>query len=121
MKKADFIVIAVTAVLILISCVFLYGVNDGTGKYVQVEVDGAVTDTLPLDKDTVLEISTEKGSNTLVIKNGEAAVTRADCPDLICVNHRVVKRNGESIICLPHRVVITVISDAEENGVDAAA
>ena len=90
MKKADFIVIAVTAVLILISCVFLYGV-------------------------------TEKGSNTLVIKNGEAAVTRADCPDLICVNHRVVKRNGESIICLPHRVVITVISDAEENGVDAAA
>lgn len=121
MKKADFIVIAVTAALILISCVFLYGINNKSGEYVQVEVDGEITETLPLDVDTTYKIRTGNGENTLVLANGKAMITQADCPDLICVNHSPIKRNGESIICLPHKVVITVVGTGEENGVDAKA
>ena len=43
----------------------------------------------------------------------------ADCPDQICVNHRPVSRNGESIICLPNEVVVSVKGgeEAELDGV----
>ena len=41
----------------------------------------------------------------------------ADCPDQICVNHRAVSREGESIICLPNQVVISV-TDGEEAELD---
>jgi hypothetical protein len=35
-------------------------------------------------------------------------VEAADCPDKLCVSHREIFREGESIVCLPHRVVVTV-------------
>ena len=122
MKKADIILIAVTVAIAGVLLVFLYGVNNSTGAYVQIEIDGVITETLPLDTDTVFEIITEDGGvNLLVIENGNAKVTEANCPDGICKNHAQIHRNGESIICLPHRVVITVVNEADTNGVDAAA
>lgn len=122
MKKADFIIIAVTAAAVCVLLVLLYGVNGASGAYVQIEIDGAVVETLPLDTDTVYEISTNGGGeNTLVIEEGFARVTEANCPDGICKDHSKIRRNCETIICLPHKVVITVVNEADDNGVDAVA
>lgn len=122
MKKADFILIAVVAVVVAVLVFFLYGVNNNSGDYVQVEVDGEVVETLPLDTDTVYEIETENGgTNTLVIQDSSAKMTEANCPDGICMNHSKISRSGESIICLPHKVVITVVSGSGENEIDAVA
>lgn len=122
MKKADIILIAVTVAVAGILLVFLYGVNNSSGAYVQIEIDGVIAETLPLDTDTVFEIVADgDGRNTLVIEDGNAKVTEANCPDGICKNHAKIHRNGESIICLPHRVVITVVNEADTNGIDAAA
>ena len=122
MKKADIILIAVTVAIAGILLVFLYGVNNSSGAYVQIEIDGVIAETLPLDTDTVFEIITDgDGRNTLVIEDGNAKVTEANCPDGICKSHAKIHRNGESIICLPHRVVITVVNEADTNGIDAAA
>lgn len=122
MKKADIILIAVTVAIAGFLLVFLYGVNNSSGAYVQIEIYGVIAKTLPLDADTVFEIVTDgDGRNTLVIEDGNAKVTEANCPDGICKNHAKIHRNGESIICLPHRVVITVVNEADTNGIDAAA
>lgn len=121
MKKADFILIAVTGVAVCVLLFLLYGVNSASGAYAQIEVNGEVAETLPLDTDTVYEIITDGGKNLLVIEDGYAKVSEADCPDGICKNHSKIRRNGESIICLPHRVVITVVNETDDNGIDAAA
>ena len=58
-----------------------------------------------------------------MIRDGYASVEYADCPDGICAAHKPISRSGESIVCLPHKVVITVRS-AENNGsgdIDVAA
>ena len=81
----------------------------GGGEQVQVTVDGTVIATLPLDKDTTMTVPGVGGENTLVIADGYARVTAADCPDKVCVRHGAISRPGQSIICLPHRVVVTVI------------
>lgn len=123
MKKADFIVIAVVAVVAGVLLFFLYGVNSNSGSYVRVEVDGKVIDTLDLNEDTTLEIESENGgTNTLVIKDGKAKVTDANCPDGICTNHKEINKNGESIICLPHKLVVTVVNEKSGgDDVDAVA
>lgn len=122
MKKADFILIAVVAVVVCLLVFFLYFVNSASGAYVQVEVDGKVTQTLPLDTDTQVEIKTDDGgTNTLVIEDGYAKMTQANCPDGICVSHMKINKNGESIICLPHKVIVTVVKDNDLNEVDAVA
>ena len=90
----------------------------GEGDRVVVTVDGKVFGTYLLAEDKIVEIRTgEQGEelNLLIIKNGEAYVERATCPDGICAGHKPISKEGESIVCLPHKVVITVyIADEDE-------
>lgn len=121
MKKYDFIVIAAVAVVVGVIAVVLYGLNNESGKFVQVEIDGAVADTIPLSEDFEKEYtSADGGKNTLTINDGEAKVTFADCPDGICFRHSAITRTGESIICLPHKLVVRVIDTADDSQIDAA-
>lgn len=122
MKKADFILIAAVVVVAGVLLFFLYGTNDNSGAYVVLEIDGQVVDTLPLDVDTTREIETDNnGTNTLVIKDGYAKMIDANCPDGLCTNQKKISRNGESIICLPHKVVVSVIDDNSDEQIDAVA
>ena len=61
----------------------------------------------------MVEINVGDGHNLLVIKNGSAYVESASCPDGICAKHRGIFRDGDSIICLPNQVVITI--DLQQN------
>ena len=97
------IILAVAAVAFL---GFFLTLSDGTT--VNVIIDGEVTASYSLSEDREEVIKTEWGENTLVIENGEARVKYADCPDGICVAHREVSRSGETIVCLPHRLVIEI-------------
>lgn len=80
-----------------------------TGSTVTVTVDNEPFATLPLSQDATMEIAGIGGTNTLEIADGTVRITAADCPDGICVHHRAICRAGESIICLPHRVTVTVM------------
>ncbi len=122
MKKADFILIAVVAVIVGVILFFLYGINNGTGAYVQIEIDGKIVETLPIDTDTTREIVSDgNGTNTLIIKDGYAKMTEANCPDSLCTNQKRISRNGESIICLPHKVVVSVVNENDSEEIDAVA
>ena len=56
---------------------------------------------------------TNERKNVLVISEGAAYVSEANCPDGICAAHKPVSHNGESIICLPNKVVIKVVTTEE--------
>ena len=34
-------------------------------------------------------------------------------------NHKKINKNGESIICLPHKTVISIVDENDENEIDA--
>ena len=67
--------------------------------------------TYVLTEDRRIEIN--HGTNILEIKNGEASMIEADCPDQICVHEKAISADGESIICLPNKIVVEVESDKE--------
>ena len=81
------------------------------GDTVTVTVDQNVYGIYPLNRNAEIEIRSQNGFNLLIIRNGEAFVESASCPDGICSSHRPIKEDGESIICLPNRVVISVSSE----------
>ena len=57
------------------------------------------------------------GSNILVIEGGQAWLSEANCPDLLCVHQGKIRYTGQSIICLPNRLTVTV-EGGEDDGVD---
>lgn len=117
MKKNDWILAACILLAAVAILLFQFVRSDSGAGKVSVTVDGEIFGTYSLAEDQTVDID---GTNRLVIENGTAEMEWADCPDQICVNHRAVSRNGESIICLPNQVVVTVVS-SEESDVDAVA
>lgn len=111
MKKNDFILLVA---IILLSLALFIGYRlffYESGDSVLITVDGTVYKTLPLEEDTVLDIPGAGGGiNHLEIKNGAARITDADCPDKLCVHQKKIKNQGESLICLPHKVIVQVSS-----------
>lgn len=112
MKKGDFFVIGLV-VLLVVSSLLTILVSKGESDVVTVTIAGKTTAILPLDTDFEQEIITENGKNTLVIKDGFADIVSADCYSNDCVHQRKISKNGEMIVCLPHKLVVTITSHKE--------
>ena len=81
----------------------------------KVEVDGEVFGEYELNENQEVLINE---TNILMIENGEANMYEANCPDQICVKHVPISKNGETIVCLPNKVVVT-IKEAASSELDA--
>lgn len=81
--------------------------------WVSVRVNGICVKIFSLEDTVTYDIEGEGGTNVLHIDNGMAWLSKADCPDQICVNTGKIKYVGQSIICLPHKVVVE-IKEAED-------
>ncbi len=80
-----------------------------SGALVRVRVNNKEFGSYSLNKNQTIRIREDDWENILEIKNGKASMVKADCPDKICVNHAAISKKGETIVCLPHKVVIEVI------------
>lgn len=116
--KWDIIFILGACLTALIIWVGFTYMNDGEGDMAVVLQDGKELSRYSLSEDAVYVISYGEEYNLLMISNGEAFVSDADCPDGLCMKQRAVSKNGESIICLPHKLVIQ-IEAKEEGNLDA--
>lgn len=114
--------IFIAALLLIVSlCGLCFYLFRGEGDKVVVTVDGETFGSYSLSEDIRVEIRTgpeHEELNVLVIKDGQAYVETATCPDGICSGHKPIKREGESIVCLPHKVVITVYATEENDAPD---
>ena len=108
--KHDLILLAVFILIAAILFLMLNRTDKTEGDYVYITLDNIEYATIPLDKDTVLSIDSDKGKNIVVVSDKEVYVESADCPDQICVDHANIMYEGETIVCLPHRLIITIIS-----------
>lgn len=119
--RNDIIFITILVVAVLGVAGFFYLRPQETGAQVIVTVDGEVYGIYALAEDQEIPIVTEGvTTNLLVIQDGKADMTEADCPDKLCVHQRAISKNNETIVCLPNKVVVQV-TGSEESGFDSIA
>ncbi len=53
-------------------------------------------------------ISGKSGSNTIVVEPGRIRIVSADCPRKLCVQQGWLSPGGLPLVCLPHKLVISV-------------
>lgn len=118
MKKKDIILIVAVLAISLISFAAIK-MTQKDGKEVIVTVDGKEVYKTSIKKDQIYQIPEENGTNVMQIKDGKVTMKKADCKDQICADHKAIEKSGETIVCLPHKVVIEIQSeDGKEQELD---
>lgn len=116
MKKRFWDVLLIGGCLLLAAVLFLVshlGREAGAGVIVRVEGEEVARYSL-YDNGTY---PLNGGTNTLVIENGQAWLSHANCPDELCVKQGKVRADGQVITCLPNKLTVTVYG-GEKNDVD---
>lgn len=93
----------------LVAC-FIVRAASPVGTHVTVTVDGVTVATVPLGMDG--EYPLNGGTNTLVVRGGEAYLIDSHCPDHRC-ERGTISRRGESLTCLPNRLQVRVVGEGE--------
>lgn len=111
--RADILIIAAfLAVGAVLALCLLFGAKKG--NVVQVRVDGEIVKEFSLSENTSYEIQgVNNGRNLLRIEDGKAEVTEASCPDGLCINMGQIDKVGQSIVCLPNKVVVEIVAGDE--------
>lgn len=116
MKKQDLILIGAilaTALAVLLAVSLL----SAEGTEVVIRQNGQEIARYPLSTDATYTLG--EGTNILVIRDGKAYISEATCPDGLCIKRGRISRTGQSVVCLPNRLTVTVVGgNADKNGVD---
>ncbi len=67
-------------------------------------------------KNSEMDIEDGEGYNRFKIEDGIVDVTSASCPDGLCTKMKKISRQGEMIVCLPHKLYFKIIGKMPEEG-----
>lgn len=116
---ADILLIIFLIISTILISIFIYREPASNGLQVEVCVDGEVIKTYPLSKDSDYYMEDKLSiGNTLVIDGGFVYIKDANCNDELCVKQGRIKRANESIICLPHKLVVRITSGDDSESDD---
>lgn len=109
MKKKDYL--SILCIIILI--VFAYLINSKShnkpGQYVRITCNNDLIGLYPLSENKTISLT----DNTISIKDGVVKMSNANCPDQLCKKQHPISNNGEQIICLPNKIVVSVINSSD--------
>jgi hypothetical protein len=119
MKKWDVIIIVSLIIISFIpeGVMFITNINKHNSLYAEVYSQGKLYKKLPLKKvsgKVSFTIDNELGKNVIEINNEQVKIIDADCHDKICVKAHAISKAGESLICLPHKVVVRIIGEGNQ-------
>lgn len=121
LKKRDIILIISLLFIGIIALVIWHFLYSDDGKYVTIEQRNELIGTYPLNVDKEIEIEHRgKLVNKIIIKDGYCYMEEAECPDHLCIKQGKVNKSGQTIVCLPNRVVVTVV-DSDSSDYDSVA
>ena len=102
-------VVLVAALLLLVGLTVWFALAPEKGDYAEVYVDGKKQLTLKLNEDREVALD----HLVIVVSGGKISVKDADCPDKICQKRGAINKKGQSIVCLPNRIVIKIAGKGE--------
>ena len=116
LKKRDILVVILLLFLSIGMAFFVQKIKSNeNGNYLRVELNEKEYGTYPLNKDKTFKIKIDEDEYNIVeIKNGKVKMREANCRDLICTHMPSIEKIGETIVCLPHRLILEIISSDDK-------
>ena len=114
--KTQYWITILSAVLVLCIVLSLFAFRGETASRAQIISNGRIVRTVDLALDQQFTVQTENGYNVVTVMSGKIAVTEASCPDHYCMA-RGFCNSGAQIVCLPNKLVIEFLGEAEIDGI----
>lgn len=93
--------------LCLCSAMILFIMKTRPGNRANIYCDGMLYGSYSLSEDNTITLS----GNVITIEDGVAYMSSATCTDGLCMKMGKIKADKETIVCLPHKVVVEIVSD----------
>ncbi len=103
LKKGDIIIILAVVILTVLSVVSLVFFSK-QGSRVVIKQNNEILYNQSINQNN----SFDTGTNIIVIKDGFVFVEEATCKNQICVKTGKISKKGESIVCLPNKVIVEI-------------
>ena len=117
-RKADVILLIVLVVVGLLSSAYI-AMSRTVGDTVIIEQNGKMYGKYSLFENTTVTIEGKNCTNIVTIEGGQAKMQESTCKNQVCVRHAAISEGGESIVCLPNRVVVRI--EGKGGGYDAVS
>ena len=107
-KRDIQLIAAILGVQVIFLLVFMIFFDNGEVLCVNVTHDGEIIRTYDLYKYSYDKIEIDGDYNTIEVYEGIVKVTESNCENQICVEHEPIYSKGDSIVCLPHKLVVQI-------------
>ena len=96
--------------------------DNGTARYCLILYEeGAYCEWYEVRPDLTSAVPEGGIYNLLAVSASGVTMEAADCRDQICVHHIPITGGGESIICLPHKLVAEIVGGEDSGTMDGMA
>ena len=113
-RKAD-IILAVGLIVVGFAMSFFLASGKAEGSQVTVTADGKLYGRWSLSEDRTVDIDQKNSRhNQFQIKDGKVTMIQADCHGHDCIQQGSIDQTGETIVCLPNKVVIEITGGKQD-------
>ena len=118
--KYDIIFFVVVGIILFFLLIAYFFLTRSNGYTCEIKKDNKIYGEYNLDKDREINIK-ENGKviNVIVIKNKKVYMKKSDCPDKLCEKMGKISHVGETIVCLPNKIIITIKGDKPSDTLDS--
>ena len=122
MTKGDKVLILVVVLLAIVSLGFIKKQSlSNENKYVSIQVNGEEVKKIIFDKNIIgktFPINSKYGYNLIEIGDEKIRVIEANCPDKVDVKQGYISKIGETIVCLPNKMIVEIKGMDKDRQID---
>lgn len=111
-RPAD-IILAIVLIAAGFAMSFFLAFGKDDGAQVTATVAGETYGVYALDQDQKVTIRQGSHVNVFELKDGSARMIQANCHGHDCMQEGAIAKSGETIVCLPHKIVLEVTGGEE--------
>ena len=106
--------------IVIIGCVMfgiaasMLGVRTLPGNTAVISIDNEIRYALELGKDRILTVKGAYGDMVIKVEAGEIWVEEVHCPRKVCMRTGRISQKGQTIVCLPNRIIIRIEGNGNE-------
>ncbi len=104
LRKLDWLLILFSLAGIILSLIFFY--QPSQQKHLVIWADGERT--VRSLHDSTFEVKSKSGSVTVKVSDGKVRLVESTCHDRWCIRMGPISRPGESMVCLPSKILVTI-------------